>query len=116
MKLLSNKEKLVCSRIHREYNKFQYHVLRMKKEEINVNVKDNILTIDCERKEEKKEENDDKNYHYVERHFGTFKRSMTVPNDIDADHITAEYTDGVLKLVLPKQKVPEEKSTKININ
>ena len=34
MKLLSNKEKLVCSRIHREYNKFQYHVLRMKKEEI----------------------------------------------------------------------------------
>ena len=47
---------------------------------------------------------------------GTFKRSMTVPNDIDADHITAEYTDGVLKLVLPKQKVPEEKSTKININ
>ena len=88
----------------------------MKKEEINVNVKDNILTIDCERKEEKKEEDDDNNYHYVERHFGTFKRSMTVPNDIDADHITAEYMDGVLKLVLPKQKVPEEKSTKININ
>ena len=34
MKLLSNKEKLVCSRIHREYNKFQYRILRMKKEEI----------------------------------------------------------------------------------
>ncbi|KAK8808403.1 hypothetical protein WA158_008304 [Blastocystis sp. Blastoise] len=87
----------------------------MEKDQIDVNIKDNMITIGCERKEEKKEDDDEKHYHYSERHFGTYKRSMSIPDDIDAEHITAEYTNGVLKVTIPKTKVAEKETKKITI-
>ena len=72
----------------------------VKKEDINVEVKDNILTISGERKFKKEEE--DKGYKRVESFFGKFERSFTLPADADADKIEASVEDGVLKLTIPK--------------
>ncbi|KAK8800685.1 hypothetical protein WA158_000010 [Blastocystis sp. Blastoise] len=88
----------------------------MEKDDINVELKDNVLTLSCERKGEKKEDDDEKNYHYYERHFGSYKRSMAVPTDVDVENVKADYTNGVLKLSLPKTKTTEMETKKITIN
>jgi len=78
----------------------------MKKEDIVVNIEDKVLTISGERKfqeEEKKE-----NYFRRERSCGSFKRAFTLSDDILTEEVTADYVDGVLKIVLKKDMVKEE--------
>lgn len=78
----------------------------VKPEEIDVQLKDGMLTI----KGEKKEEKDDKqkDYHVVERSYGMFERSFSLPADVDAGKVEASFDKGVLKVTLPK--LPEAKS------
>jgi HSP20 family protein len=70
------------------------------KKDVKVNVVGDILTISGEKKTEQRDEK--KNYYRIERNFGSFSRSFTLPAEIVVDKITAEYKDGVLNITLPK--------------
>jgi HSP20 family protein len=83
----------------------------MKPEDVHVNLENNILTLKGERKLEHEEMKD--NYRRVERVYGGFVRSFTLPSTVDESKIAAEYRDGVLRLSLPKR--PEEKPKQIEI-
>ena len=82
------------------------------KENISVNVDQNILTIRAERKHEESKKDD--GYERVERAFGVFQRSLDLGSNIDQDKIKADYKNGVLKLTLPKLKVSESKQIQID--
>ncbi len=72
----------------------------LKKEDVKVSIEDNVLTIRGERKQETEEKK--KNYHRVERVYGSFSRAFTLGENIDQDNIEAKYENGVLHLTLPK--------------
>ncbi len=85
----------------------------VKKEDIVIDVKDNILSIEGERKiQSETKEND---YYKVESRYGKFIRSFTLPKDIDADKISASNKNGVLEVKIPKQEKIESKPKKIEI-
>lgn len=83
------------------------------KEDIRIDVKDNILSISAEAKKETSEE--DKEYTRKEYNFSSFSHSFSLPDDVQDDAITAEYKDGVLKLALPKSGRQVTASKKIDI-
>lgn len=85
----------------------------MEKKDIDVSVKDGVLTISGEKKYES-EKNDD-NCYCSERRYGKFERSFRMSNDISADDIKAEYKNGILTLRVKKVDKPEEVSHKIAI-
>ena len=79
----------------------------VKKEDISIEVKDNILTIKGERSEDS--EVKEENYYRRERSFGSFQRSFSMPTEVSPESIKASFKDGVLKIEVPK---PEEKKPK----
>lgn len=83
----------------------------MKAEDVDVSIENNIITIKGERKFEKRDETD--NYHRVERSYGNFSRSFTLPRTVVGDEAAADFHNGVLRITLPKRE--ESKSRKINI-
>ena len=85
----------------------------IKKDDIKLSVHDNILSISGERKYEKEEKG--KKYHRVERAYGSFLRSFTLPEDADASKIAAENKDGILKVHLPKSEKAKPKSIEVKI-
>jgi HSP20 family protein len=85
----------------------------VKKEDISIDVNDNVLTISGERKIE--EERKDEEFYRVESVYGKFERSFTLPEDVDADKIEAEAKDGVLTVKIPKAQVVEKAPKKIEI-
>ena len=82
--------------------------------DVNVTITDNVLTIKGEKRQEA--ETDGKNYHRVERRYGSFKRSFTLPRHIDTDAINAKYKDGVLTLGIPKAEVEKPTEVPITVN
>jgi HSP20 family protein len=80
-------------------------------DEIDIQVSGNTLTIQGERKEEKKEEKG--SYIYQERSYGRFCRSMTLPTEVDVDKANADFEHGILTLTLPKSEAVKPKSIKI---
>jgi len=89
------------------------HEEAQEKEDISINVDDNVLTISGERKIE--EERKDEEFYRVESVYGKFERSFTLPEDVDADKIEAEVKDGVLTIRIPKAQVVEKAPKKIEI-
>ena len=87
----------------------------MSLEDIEIEVKNNVLTVQGEKKNEReeKEEKEDRRYHLWERSFGSFRRTFTFPRTVVTDEISAEFKDGILLVQMPK--APEAKSRKINI-
>ena len=85
----------------------------MKKEDIKINVHDDVLTVSGERKYEKEEKG--KKYHRVERAYGSFMRSFALPENADGSKISAEYKDGVLKVHLPKSEQAKKKAIEVKI-
>ena len=85
----------------------------MKKEDVKVTVENGVLTISGERKFEKEEKN--KKYHRVERGYGTFMRSFTLPDDADASKIKADFKNGLLKVHLPKSEHAKPKQIEVNV-
>lgn len=83
------------------------------KDNIHVKVDNNILTISGERKT--KEETKKEDYYKVESYFGKFERRFTLPDDVDAENIHAESTDGVLEITVPKMLRKAEQVKKIEI-
>ena len=88
-------------------------VPEMKKEEIKINVHDDVLAISGERKYEKEEKG--KKYQRVERAYGSFVRSFTLPEDADVSKVSAEYKDGVLKVHLPKSEKAKPKAIEVKV-
>lgn len=86
----------------------------MKKEDIKINVHDDVLTVSGERKYEKEEKG--KKYHRVERAYGSFMRSFALPEDADGSRINAEYKDGMLKLHLPKSEQSKKKTIEVKVS
>ncbi len=103
-------------KVNTREGEFAYHIdvdlPGVKKDDINIDVRDNVLTISGERnfKKEVKEED----YYKVETDFGKFTRSFTLPDNVDIENITATAEDGVLEVVIPKLK-KEENVKKIEI-
>lgn len=83
----------------------------IKKEDIHIDLKDRVLTISAEKKGMEKETGD--TFRRIERYRGHVTRSISLPDDLDADHITAGYADGVLHLKLPKVPEAERPSAKV---
>ena len=71
------------------------------KDDLHVSVKDNLLTLSGEKRQENVDD-DTQNYRRVERQYGSFQRRFTLPSEVAADSIKAEYSDGVLTLSIPK--------------
>ena len=81
-------------------------------EDVHIDVEKNVLTIRGERKVEKEEIED--TYRRVERQYGSFTRSFTLPETVDADSISADLNNGVLALRLPKKEAPTPRSISVN--
>ena len=84
-----------------------------KKEDVKVTVEDGILSVSGERKVEK--EDHKKKFHRMERCFGTFRRSFTLPEDTDSTKVTAEFRDGVLKVDLPTTTKARSKALEVKV-
>src|SRR5689334_2932958 len=82
--------------------------------DLDIRVENNILTIRGERKFEKKVS--EENYLRVERSYGSFARSFTLANTVNAEAIKADYQNGVLTLTVPKREEANPKQIKVNIN
>ncbi|HPG56873.1 MAG TPA: Hsp20/alpha crystallin family protein [Candidatus Wallbacteria bacterium] len=78
----------------------------IKKEDINIQLEDGLLKTSG--KVENKKEVKENNYYYSERKYGTFARSIEIPDDVKPEEISAEYTDGVLNVSIPKHEKPKE--------
>ena len=85
----------------------------MKKEDIKINVHDDVLTVSGERKYEKEEKT--KKFHRVERAYGSFMRNFALPENADGSKISAEYKDGMLKVHLPKSEQAKKKAVEVKI-
>ena len=83
----------------------------MNAKDIEVRLENNVLTLKGERHFEK--EAKEENYHRIEREYGNFVRTFALPTAVDGDKVTAEYKDGVLKVVLPKKEETKPKPIKI---
>ncbi len=83
----------------------------VKKEDLKIEVSDNVLTISGERKEEKDEK--DAQYHRREIVFGSFKRAIQLPTNIEADKISAKLENGVLHIEIPKSEKSRSKEIPI---
>ena len=85
----------------------------MKKDDIKVVIQDNVLTLKGEKQEEKQEK--DKRYHRVERFYGSFERSFSLPISIYVDKVKAEYKEGVLTINLPKAEEAKPKGVSVSV-
>ncbi|MBP7511407.1 MAG: Hsp20/alpha crystallin family protein [Bacteroidia bacterium] len=93
---------------------FEVHVALpgLKKDEINIDVEKNVMTVSGERK--MKNENKGEKFHMVENFYGKFSRSFTLPENVDGTKIDAQFADGILAISLPKSEV-KQNSTKVVI-
>ena len=83
----------------------------MKVEDIDITLTDGLLTIKGERKMEKEDKRE--NYHRIERRFGSFSRSFTLPADVDSAKVEATLKNGILYLILPKHEAAKPKKISI---
>lgn len=83
------------------------------KENIKITLQDNILTIEGEKK--KVSEEKDKNYYREERSFGKFKRSYTLPVEVDSENVDAKFNNGILEIVLSKVEPKQDKERVIEL-
>jgi HSP20 family protein len=85
----------------------------MKRDDVRVTVEDGILSVSGERKGEK--EDPKRKFHRIERSFGNFRRSFTLPEDADSMKVTADFRDGVLKVHLPTTARPKSKAIEVKV-
>jgi HSP20 family protein len=83
----------------------------IKEDDVEIKIEDNTLILQGERKFEK--ETKEESYHRIERSYGSFYRSFTLPSSIDQDKIQAEHENGVLRITMPKK--PEMKPKKVKV-
>lgn len=86
----------------------------VKKDDVHVSVDNGVMTLRGERRQEKEEKG--KRFHRIERHYGSFSRSFTLPDNVDASKIKATFKDGMLNLQLPKTTKSKPKSISVSID
>jgi HSP20 family protein len=84
----------------------------MNENDLKVHFEDGLLTVSGERQFERK---DDRNYHRIERTYGSFVRSFSLPRSVDANKIAASYVNGVLEIEIPKLEEAKPKQIQINV-
>ena len=82
-------------------------------ENVDIRLENQTLTVKGERKFENRP--DSKAYHRIERSYGTFARSFTLPNTLETEKVRADYKNGVLSIVLPKKEVAKPRTIKVEI-
>jgi HSP20 family protein len=85
----------------------------VKKEDVKVTLEDGVLTIQGQRKQEKEETGT--KYHRIERSYGSFARTFSLPDMIETDKVKAEFKDGVLNLYLPKSEKAKPKAIEVKV-
>jgi HSP20 family protein len=85
----------------------------VEQKDIDVRLENNTLTIRGERKFEKEEK--EENFHRIERRYGSFVRSFTLPNSVNPEEVSAEYDNGVLKVRLGKRAEAKPKQIKVDV-
>ena len=85
----------------------------VKLEDIDVRVENQVLTLKGERRFEKEETN--KGYHRIERSYGLFTRSFSIPPTVEADEVSADYKNGVLTVALPKKEAAKPRQVKVEV-
>ncbi len=88
----------------------------MEEKDINVTLENNILTIAGEKKEEKEEKDENRNRYHAERCYGSFSRSVSLPEEIKQDKIKAKFKNGVLSINIPKDESAEKKRISVKVN
>ena len=83
------------------------------KDDVNITMQDSVLTIRGEKKEEK--ETKESSYHRVERSYGSFQRSFTLPTTVKSDKVNASYKDGILTISLPKTEETKPKQIEVKV-
>jgi HSP20 family protein len=86
----------------------------LKPEDVNISIENNVLTIHGERKFEKKDEGD--NFHRVERSYGSFTRSFTLPPTVSSENVDASFDNGILRLALAKREEAKPRRIEIKAN
>lgn len=101
--------------VHEETEKIvvKVEVPGVDEKDLRVTFEDGLLTISGERQFERK---DDRNYHRIERAYGSFTRTFTLPRSVDAAQIAASYRNGVLEIEIPKREESRPKQININVN
>ncbi len=96
------------------------HDLRLKLEvpvieekDLDIHIENNVLTVRGERKFEKEEK--EENFHRIERRYGSFARSFSLPNTVDQEKVSADYKNGVLTVILAKRAEAKPKQIKVNV-
>jgi HSP20 family protein len=85
----------------------------VKKEDVKVTIKDGVLTLEGERRQEKEEKT--KKFHRVERSYGKFMRAFTMPEDTDEKTVRADYKDGVLNVHIGKSEALKPKAVEVKV-
>ena len=85
----------------------------MDNKDIEITLNNNVLTLKGEKKEQ--HETKEKDYYLQERSYGTFQRSFTLPDDVDSEHISTAFSNGVLIIKLPKSAQAKAKTRKIEV-
>ncbi len=93
---------------------FKFELPEVDAKDVSVNLEDGVLTVRGERKLEREEKRE--NYHRIEREYGTFARSFTLPATFDANKVTAETKNGVLRIYVPKRAEAKPKSIQVKVN
>jgi HSP20 family protein len=83
----------------------------VEEDNIEIKIEDNTLCLNGERKFEK--ETKEENYHRIERSYGSFYRSFTIPRNVDQEKIKAEHDNGVLRISMPKKPESKPKTVKV---
>ncbi|MCW9037889.1 Hsp20/alpha crystallin family protein [Altibacter sp.] len=92
--------------------KVEMAVPGMKKEDFNIDLENNLLTISAEEQSENETKGQDGSYTRREFNYSAFKRSFTLPDSVDGEKIAASYTDGVLNITIPKKEEAKPKPPK----
>ena len=85
----------------------------VKREEVKVSFSEGVLTLEGERKFEKEEKTE--RFHRIERGYGKFVRRFALPTEVDADHVTAEFKDGVLTVRVPKSANAKPRTIEVKV-
>lgn len=85
----------------------------VKKEDVQITLKDDVLTIKGEKKVEREEK--DENRYYVERSYGSFSRTLTLPTPVKTDEIKAGFEGGILEITLPKDEEVKAREIKVEV-
>ena len=94
--------------------RLEFSVPGFARNDFNVKLDNNLLTVSAEKKNEVNK--DEENYTMREFSHSSFSRTFTLPETVDGNKIAAEYTDGILKLVLPKKEEVKQKSLEIKVS